>query len=314
MILRFLLALFLVAAPCSEAAVVQAAAPLTIPDGAAQTLEEIYSGRNDEAIRTARQMQRQLPEHPLGYLLEAEALWWKIWCSSAEFKYGITAPRHRDRLKRDEAYLGLAAKAYSLAQASLAREDSAEMHLYAGMADALAARLYGIRQETRATARAGVRARENFKKTLTLDPAMADACMGLGLYDYYVDTLSTMARMLRFFMGIPGGSKSEGIELLHRAMREGQLTPVIARFYLAMNLHNYDRKYEEALETLNPLVEKYPQNAIFQMARGDLYAKLGRKKEARTAYEAAMESRAMDEECRKKIAALAEQSMEALGE
>lgn len=313
MILRFLLALFLVAAPCSEAAVVEAA-PLTLPDGTAQTLEEIYSGRNDEAITAAREMQQQQPEHPLGYLLEAEALWWKIWCSSAEFKYGITAPRHRDRLKRDEAYLGLAAKAYSLAQASLARQDSAEMHLYAGMADALVARLYGIRQENRAAARAGVRARENFKKTLALDPRMADACMGLGLYDYYVDTLSTIARMLRFFMGIPGGSKSEGIELLHRAIREGQLTPVIARFYLAMNLHNYDRKYEEALQMLSPLVEEYPRNAIFQMARGDLYAKLGRKKEARTAYEAAMESRAMDEECRKKIAALGHQSIEALGE
>ncbi len=311
--LRLLMALSLLSVPCWLAAEAQGE-PLTLPDGTVQILEKIYSGRNDEALDSAREIQRQQPQHPLGYLLEAEALWWKIWCSSAEFKYGITAPRHRDKLKRDEAYLALAAKAYSLAQASLARQDSAEMHLYAGMADALAARLYGIRQENRATARAGVRARENFKKALALDPTLADACTGLGLYDYYVDTLSTIARMLRFFMGVPGGSKSEGIELLHRAIREGQLTPVIARFYLALNLHTYDQKYEEALQELNPLVQKYPQNAVFQMARGDLYAKLGRKKQARGAYEAAMESSVMDEECRKRIAALAKQSVKALGD
>jgi len=60
----------------------------------------------------------------------------------------------------------------------------------------------------------------------------------LGLYNYYVDTLSTMARVLRFMMGIPGGSKEEGIRQLHLAMLYGQVTPVVARFYLAINLHN----------------------------------------------------------------------------
>ncbi len=111
--------------------------------------------------------------------------------------------------------------------------------------------------------------------------------MGLGLYDYYVDTLSTVARVLRFFMGIPGGSKEHGIRLLQRAIREGQLTPAIARFYLAINLHNYDQRYEEALQVLTPLVQQYPGNAIFLLAQGDLYAKLGRKPLALEAYRAA---------------------------
>jgi len=150
-----------------------------------------------------------------------------------------------------------------LAEAGLAKHESAEMHLYAGMAGGLASRMYGLRAENRAAARAGVRAREHFLRAFALDPSLADADMGLGLYNYYVDTLSTIARVLRFFMGIPGGSKEEGIRQLQLAMDHGQLTPALARYYLAINLHLFDQKYEQALQVVTPLVEKYPDNPIF---------------------------------------------------
>lgn len=260
------------------------AAGLTLPAQTQAILDHIYSGRNDLAVVEARQLQTQSPEHPLGYILEAEALWWNIWCSSAEYKYGITLPRHREKLAADQHYLETAEKAHAIAQARLKTHESAEMYFYAGMAEALEARLYGLRWENRATARAGVHARENFAKALALDNELADADMGLGLYDYYVDTLSTMARVLRFFMGIPGGSKQNGIQLLKRAIQEGQLTPPAARFYLAINLHSYDLRYEEALEAITPLVRQYPNNPIFLVSQGDLYAKLGRKQQALEAY------------------------------
>jgi len=76
----------------------------------------------------------------------------------------------------------------------------------------------------------------------------------------------------------------------------------------------YDQRYEEALQVLRPLVEEYPQNPLFQLAIGDLYAKLGRKPQAREAYRAAAASSNMAEpECHRKIQSLAESSMAALG-
>lgn len=287
---------------------------LTLPPGASSILEHIYSGRPDLAIPEARQLQQEQPNHPLGYLLEAESLWWGIWCTSAEFKYGMTLARHREKRASDQTYLNLATKAFVLAEAQLKQHDTGEMHLYAAMADSLQARLYGLRWENRATARAGVRAREHFLRALALDPSLADAYLGLGLYNYYVDTLSTIARILRFFMGIPGGSKEEGIRQLHLAMLYGQLTPAVARFYLAINLHNYDQRYEEALQVLRPLVEQYPQNPLFQLAIGDLYAKLGRKAQAQEAYRAAAASPNMaDPECHRKVQSLVHASQAALG-
>lgn len=288
---------------------------LSLPANTQTILDHIYSGRRDLALEEVHQLEKQSPDDPLGYLLEAEADWWRIWCSSAEFKYGMTMARRRDKAPGDSHYFELTSKAYILAETSLRQHDTAEMRLYAGMADALASRLYSLRGENRATARAGVRARENFLKALQLDPSLADAYMGLGLYNYYVDTLSAVARVLRFFMGIPGGSKQEGVEQLQRAIHEGQLTPALARFYLALNLHNYDQKYEQALQVLNPLVEKYPQNPIFLLAQGDLYAKLNRKEQATAAYRAASAAKEQvpEPECRAKLTLLVKQSLAAVG-
>ena len=275
-------------------------------------LEKIYSGDLVGAREDAVRFEQDRPEHPLGYLLEADAMWWKIWCMSAEFRYGMTFPRHRAKLAADRRYLELAAKVSALAEAQIAEHETSEMQFYAGMGDALAARLYGLRGEGRNTARAGVRAREHLLRAATLDPQLADADFGLGLYNYYIDTLSSAARVLRFFMGIPGGSKRDGIRQLQHAIDDGVLTPAEARFYLAINLHNYDQQYERALEVIGPLVEKYPSNPLFQLARGDLYAKLGRKPQALDCYRAAQAATARDPECANHVSELARASLAAI--
>jgi tetratricopeptide (TPR) repeat protein len=285
-----------------------------LPADVPAILDHIYSGRRDLALQEVRQLQMQSPGDPLGYLLEAEVDWWKIWCTSAEFKYGMTLPRHHDKAPGDAHYFELTSKAYSLAESNLHQHDSAQMYLYAAMADALASRLYSLRGEYRATAHVGVRARENFLKARSLDPSLADADTGLGLYNYYVDTLSGIARVLRFFMGIPGGSKEEGIRQLQHAIREGQLTPAEARFYLAVNLLNYDQRYEEALKVVGPLVEKYPENPTFLLLRGDLYAKLGRKPLAEASYRSASAAlrQVPEPECRAKLARIIQESQAAV--
>src|SRR5229473_988529 len=233
------------------------ASNITLPPETPAILDKIYSFDLEGAVEAAKRMEQELPNHPLGYLLEAEALWWRIWCTSADFKYGMSDARRRPKLEADRRYFELAAKA--------------------------------------------------------LDPDLADADLGLGLYNYYVDTLSAIARILRFFVGIPGGSKQEGVRLLEHAMAQGVLTSNVARFYLALNLHRYDQQYEKALTVLSPLVEKYPTNPLFQLARGDLYAKLGRKQQALACYRAASALPLQDAECQAHVRELTRISIAALG-
>ena len=286
---------------------------LQVPPEVIAATDQIYSGDLEGGREAALRLQQERPEHPIGYLLEAEALWWKIWCTSAEFKYGMNFPRHRAKLAADRQYLELAAKATLLAEDAIAKQDTAEMEFYAGMGDALTARLYGLRGEGRNTARAGVRAREHLLRAIAMNADLADADLGLGLYNYYIDTLSAAARVLRFFMGIPGGSKKEGIRQLQDAIEQGVLVPPEARFYLAINLHNYDQQYQRALKVIGPLVEKYSSNPLFQLAQGDLFAKLGRKQQARDCYLAASRVAVNDPECRRHVQELAEASLAALG-
>jgi hypothetical protein len=285
---------------------------LTITPAVQATLEKIYSGDITGAIEDSVHIERDAPDHPIGYLLEGEAIWWRIWCTTAEFKYGMTNTHHRAKSAVDRHYFDLAAKASSLAQAQIQQHETAEMQFYAGMGEALSARLYGLRGEGRNTARTGVRAREHLLRALALDADFADADFGLGLYNYYVDTLSAALRVLRFFMGVPGGSKEDGIRRLRHAIDEGVLTPPEARFYLAINLHAYDHQYETALKVVTPLVEKYPSNPIFQLARGDLFAKLGRKDEALECYRAAAAAQMSDPECGKHIQELARAALRAV--
>jgi tetratricopeptide (TPR) repeat protein len=274
---------------------------LHLPTGTSAAVDKIYAFDLDAATADAQRLQTEQPNHPIGYLVEAEALWWKVWGTSAEFRFGMVDARHRAKLAEDQRYFDLATKASMLALAELKNHETAEMHFYAGMADAMAARLYGLRGENRATARSGVRAREHFLRAIQLDPELVDADFGLGLYNYYADTLSSIAKILSFFMGIPGGNKQEGIRQLEKDMEEGVLTPPEARFYLSLNLHRYDQLYERALAVIGPLVEKYPTNPLFLFAQGDLHAKLARKEQALACYRAAAALSIQDPECRKHL-------------
>src|SRR6266403_671014 len=125
------------------------ASTITLPPEAPAILDKIYSFDLDGAIGAAKRMEQERPNHPLGYLLETEALWWRIWCTSAEFKYGMSDARRRPKLEADRHYLELAARVLSLAEAQLKQNESAEMQFYAGMAEASSARLYALRGENR---------------------------------------------------------------------------------------------------------------------------------------------------------------------
>jgi tetratricopeptide (TPR) repeat protein len=247
---------------------------------AQKVLDTIYAGDPEQAVALARALEQAQPQHPIGYLLEGEALWWQRYCAACQIKYGMIEAWKHEKQHNDEAYFALTDKAIELAQAQLAKSETAEMHVYAGMSYALKVRVYGLRSENHNAARAAVNARTHMLRALELDPEMADATAALGLYNYYVDTLSPVVKLLRFFMGIPGGDKQKGVEQMEVGMNQGSLLGVDVRFILARALRQYDRKYEQALSVAQPLVEDYPRNSLFLLLLGNLNAELGRNAKA----------------------------------
>ena len=291
------------------------ASELEIPSEAKEAIALMYGGKPDEAIALAHKLEAARPDHPLGYLIEADVLWWNIYCKWSERKYNtIDAWSHtRPADADDDRELALADKVAKLAELSIAKSDTAEMELYAGLGYASRARLLGLRYEKMPVARAGIEGRKHLLRCLELDPEMSDAYLGLGLYNYYVDTLSAMAKVLRFFMGIPGGDKRVGLRQLEIASTKGQITQLEARFNMAKSLRNYDFDYARAEQAAAPLLAEYPDNCIFLLLAGDIDTKLGRTDAAAAKFRAAAAASWGQSACAERAHRLANEAVASLG-
>src|SRR5580704_14158610 len=98
----------------SVAATPVRAGGLTLPPEATQAMALMYDGDPDGAIVVAQKIELSQPDHPLGFILEAEADWWKTFCASSEIKYGMVDAWKRGKKPEDEAYFALADKAIEL--------------------------------------------------------------------------------------------------------------------------------------------------------------------------------------------------------
>jgi tetratricopeptide (TPR) repeat protein len=284
---------------------------IKLPPEAKRAMTDIYDGRPEEALPIAHALEESQPDHPIGFLLEAEADWWSIYCEACQIKFGMVDDWSHGKRPSHDAYLALADKVIALAKAQCAKNETAEMHVYAGLGYALKARVYDERDEHHNVAKAGVAARSEFLRALQLDPDTPDATAGLGLYNYYVDSLSGIVKVLRFFMGIPGGSKDEGIRQMKVGAAHGVLFAVDTRYYLAKNLRTFDLRYADGLEVAQPLVSEYPHNPIFLLLVGNLNAELGNKDKAAEYFRAALNARITDEPCAARVKELADQFLAA---
>lgn len=273
------------------------AGTIPLPPEAHQAMDDIYGGNPDAGVAIARSLEQSQPDHPLGFLLEAEAQWWRIYCQALEIKWGMVDGWKREKQPEDLAYMQLAEKITALSEQQIAKSDSAEMRVYAGIGWALEARLYALRGENRGVARTGVKAREQFIRALALDPEMADASAGLGLYNYTVDTLSTFVKMLRFFMGIPAGNKAQGLRQMQVGIERGTLLSVDTRFYMARNLRTFDLDYQKALQYAEPLTVRYPGNPLFLLLAGNLNVELGRDAQAAKYFDAVLDLQPASSTC-----------------
>jgi hypothetical protein len=272
----------------------------------------IYGGEPESALPLVRQIEEDQPDHPLGYLLEAEADWWNIYCAACQIKWGMVDDFAHGKRPSHDRYLALADKVVALAKEQIEKSDTAEMHVYAGLGYALKARVYNQRDEHRNVAHAGVAARAEFLRALQIDPDTPDATAGLGLYNYYVDSLSAIVKVLRFFMGIPGGDKAQGIRQMREGAAHGVLFAVDARYYLAKNLRTFDLRYADALEVAQPLVESYPHNPIFLLLVGNLTAEIGQKAKAAQYFRLAADVPTADSACAERVKQIANSFLKTL--
>lgn len=298
----------------AQAQGVSAGSGLVLPEEARAGLELLYRGDTQQGAVVFRRLQARQPDHPLGYLLEANAVWWERWCGSLEISPGgfIEAPEGQ-AAPQDEPYLALVAMARNRADAHLNRDaDMAEAHFYQGLAHAMEGRVQALRGENLAAASAGKRMRASLLRARALNPGLDDALFGLGLYNYYVATLSPLVKLLRILLFIPGGDRQTGMEQLESAAANSQLVATEARFWLAKNLRNYDRNFARARAEFERLRRRYPQSPVFTLLVAGTAQQAGDFAAARRAYNRVRDLARGSSPCAQRPAELSAQGLEQL--
>jgi len=254
---------------------------------AVRGMNKLMDGDFDAATQAFQQIQKSHPDSPLGYLLEADENYWKIYLTEGdlvdpdvfEARSEAVTPYDADFRRLDDLAI---AKAEARIQA---HQDEARSYLYEGLAYGLRSELEALRDHALATARAGKKLRNLCLAAVKLDPRLNDAWFGVGLYNYFVDTLPTYVKMLRFLILLPGGDRLEGLRQIQQAMEKGELVTADARFHLAKDYsRSIDRQYARSLELFRQMQQQYPHNPLWDLLAGSTELRMGNVKEGEALY------------------------------
>jgi tetratricopeptide (TPR) repeat protein len=250
-------------------------------------LDLMMDGNLDGAIAVFKEIQKQDPESPVGYLLEADATWWRIYYATANLvDPDVFAATDLPTTEYDAHFDDLLNITISKSEARIrSNQEVARSYLYEGMAYALRARLTGLRDKDLPTARAGKKMRKLLLKALELDPNLTDAYLGVGIYNYFVDTLSAIVKILRWLIGLPGGSRLEGLRQMQLAAEKGDLTRAEAKFYLAKDYSRpNERQFERSKQLFRELEREYPHNPLWPLVVSSLYCRMGEAEKCDAGY------------------------------
>jgi tetratricopeptide (TPR) repeat protein len=233
-------------------------------------------------IRAAREvfaeLGRSAPRSPAGPYFEATALWMAEFSrrggmAGATFRTGeYWTSKGKDSLdlELDRAFKRLVSESIERAEVLLRADPDDEEALYfRGAAEGvLSAYLASIEHRYFGAFQAGRRAKAYHERLLAIDPGYSDACLLPGIFEYTVATLPRSLRLLGFFVGM-NGSRAKGMELVERAVRNGERTRWVARLTLGV-IFEREKRYAGALRLLRELEQAFPRNPFLAMERGSI--------------------------------------------
>jgi tetratricopeptide (TPR) repeat protein len=173
-------------------------------DALARVYDAILDARFDQVDAELRRACGPAPAEACD-VLSATAIWWRIlldpYNTSLDDDFSTAVDR---AIRTTEAWTESDA-------------NDAEAWFYLGGAYAARVQWRVLRGETLAAARDGKRIKQALERAIDLSPDLEDAYFGIGLYKYYADIAPTAAKVLRFFLMLPGGNRTEGLAQMQRA-------------------------------------------------------------------------------------------------
>ncbi len=207
----------------------------------------VYDGDFHAAETRLAALAADHPEDPVLPYLQALALEWRL----------EQDPRSR---AHDRDVLALADRSLSLAGARLAAFPGDGRALLArGAAHGAKSRLHLFRWDKGPASREAVRMREALVAARAAGTDALDLDFGLGLYDYYADTLPRFFRVVAFVMRIPGGDRERGLAEIARVARGGSLFHDDEARVQMYDIHSYfEGRPDRALHWIRTMWRLHP--------------------------------------------------------
>jgi tetratricopeptide (TPR) repeat protein len=251
-------------------------------------LKLVYEHQHDEAISLLRKAVAVAPDDPAMHRTLALAIWLKM----LFLRGAVTVDHYLGSFSRPRVDLRKpppdlvtefnteVQRAIDLAEKrSAARPKDAQARYDLGAAVGLqASYTASIEGKLLAGFRAARRAYSEHEKALELDPARKDAGVTVGTYRYIISTLSLPMRMMAYVAGF-GGGKERGIQMLEETAAAAGESRTDALFALVL-LYNRERRYDDALRSLEELRKLYPRNRLVVLEAGSTALRAGRYEQA----------------------------------
>ncbi len=156
---------------------------------------------------------------------------------------------------------------HELEQQSDDKTAVARANYYCGVANFSLSYFNGIRGNFLQAGRRGTRSIDYLEAALAADPTLIRAKMYLGVAYYYADNLPAFIKMMsRILWFIPTGNSEKSLPYLEAVMNSDDEFRDVARYiYITLLLKGNDDQALSALTELQAMVEKYPENARFQL-------------------------------------------------
>jgi|CXWL01.1.fsa_nt_gi tetratricopeptide (TPR) repeat protein len=216
-------------------------------------LDAVYSMDFDVADVLAAKAIALDPLYPHAYLGQAAN-------DLIRFSYG-TEQGDPSLIKSFEAKT---ARTIEVADAWLkAHPNDPDVLLVRGSAHGVAGRMAIVRGQWLRAFKHGRVSMKSVRRAKALDPELYDAYLGLGMFDYYVDTIPRFAGWLAKVM--LGGDRRRGIEELTIAAEKGVYGKTAAQLILTEIFTEDDfggRNPPEAMRLIRGIVAQYPNSAM----------------------------------------------------
>ncbi|HZF07496.1 MAG TPA: tetratricopeptide repeat protein [Thermoanaerobaculia bacterium] len=254
-------------------------APSILDDAAFRTdalagLDRLYEMDFPAAQSAFARIEERYPDHPVGPLLQGLLPWWQIQLDPEDSRH-------------DAQFLAAMDQVVDRADRRL-RRDSKDLDglFFRSGAFAFRARVQAYRGRWLRAANDGRRALSSLRKVKKLDPDNVDLDFGLGLFDYLADEVPKQHPFLKpFALLLPKGDKARGMAELQRAAEQGRFVQTEAHFALYQLHFLFAKDYGKAMADVSWLREHHPDNPVFLVAQGRIYAQLGQWADANVLFQ-----------------------------